>query len=116
MSEREETFALEALEATAPLEPQDADEASLAREYTELAGLLALEADDIAPRSEVKEAIFAAIRSSDAPSAPEAAGSDLPSNVVQMPVPASTTPAWTTWAAAAGLLLALSFAALSGFL
>lgn len=109
--DREDAFALEALEATAPLEPRDAEEAAVAREYTELAGLLALEADEAAPRSAVKDAIFAAIRSADEPAGPAKA----PSNVVSMPV-ATPTPAWTSWAAAAGLLLALSFAALSGFL
>ena len=109
MSEREDTFALEALEATAPLEPRDTDDAALAREYTELAGLLALQADEVAPRSDVKDSIFAAIRAAEEPA------SSVPDNVVSMPPPAAT-PAWTSWAAAAGLVLALGFAALSGFL
>lgn len=111
MSESEDQLAQDALELRDPMETTPAaGEEELTREYTELAGLLALQVDDAEPRPEVKAALFERIRT-------ERAVAEAP-NVVPFatPAPQPSAPQWTTWAAAAGLVLALGFAALSGYL
>ena len=108
MTDREEELVRLALESPEALGGASDDELSEAREYLELAGMLAWQVEDASPREELRSEILARL------------GSKTTAHLVAMPqrqLAAETSRwQWSRWVAAAGLILALGFASWSGYL
>ncbi len=114
MSQSEEELAQKALEAKDPQgEPlaAPAELGEMERDFVELTGLLAWQVDEAEPPPELKASVMQHVRA-------QAQAADPASNVVAFGerAAAPAPPAWTAWAAAAGLLLAFAFAISTGFL